>query len=113
GATASQRFSESWATGPRRSAPAVSGTSAASVASAAGSGRGQRPRDPYRRRPDARFAVPVEGNRHTLRWVMAHMTSETARHAGHADISGTNLTAPPVGEPLARAVERSDASLAS
>src|SRR5258708_2798741 len=36
--------------------------------------------------PDARFAVPVEGNRHTLRWVMAHMTSETARHAGHADI---------------------------
>jgi uncharacterized damage-inducible protein DinB len=36
--------------------------------------------------PDARFAVPVEGNRHTLRWVLAHMTSETARHAGHADI---------------------------
>ena len=36
--------------------------------------------------PDARFAVPVEGKRHTLRWVMAHMTSETARHAGHADI---------------------------
>ena len=36
--------------------------------------------------PDARFAVPVGGNRHTLRWVMAHMTSETARHAGHADI---------------------------
>ena len=36
--------------------------------------------------PDARFVVPVEGNRHTLRWVMAHMTSETARHAGHADI---------------------------
>lgn len=35
---------------------------------------------------DARFAVPVEGNRHTLRWVLAHMTSETARHAGHADI---------------------------
>ena len=31
--------------------------------------------------PDARFAVPVDGNRHTLRWVMAHMTSETARHA--------------------------------
>jgi hypothetical protein len=25
-------------------------------------------------------------SRHTLRWVMAHMTSETARHAGHADI---------------------------
>jgi hypothetical protein len=36
--------------------------------------------------PDARFAVPVEGTRHTLRWVLAHMTSETARHAGHADI---------------------------
>ncbi len=36
--------------------------------------------------PDGRFAVPVEGNRFTLRWVMAHMTSETARHAGHADI---------------------------
>ncbi len=36
--------------------------------------------------PDARFAVPVHGNRRTLRWVMAHMTSETARHAGHADI---------------------------
>lgn len=36
--------------------------------------------------PDARTAVPVDGNRHTLRWVMAHMTSETARHAGHADI---------------------------
>ena len=35
---------------------------------------------------DARMAVPVEGNRHTLRWVIAHMTSETARHAGHADI---------------------------
>jgi hypothetical protein len=36
--------------------------------------------------PDARFAVPVDGSRHTLRWVIAHMTSETARHAGHADI---------------------------
>ena len=36
--------------------------------------------------PDGRFVVPVDGNRHTLRWVMAHMTSETARHAGHADI---------------------------
>jgi uncharacterized damage-inducible protein DinB len=36
--------------------------------------------------PDAPVAVPVEGNKHTLRWVMAHMTSETARHAGHADI---------------------------
>jgi hypothetical protein len=36
--------------------------------------------------PETRFAIPVEGNRHTLRWVLAHMTSETARHAGHADI---------------------------
>jgi uncharacterized protein DUF664 len=32
------------------------------------------------------MAVPVDGSRHSLRWVMAHMTSETARHAGHADI---------------------------
>jgi uncharacterized damage-inducible protein DinB len=36
--------------------------------------------------PEAHFVIPVDGNRHTLRWVMAHMTSETARHAGHADI---------------------------
>ena len=36
--------------------------------------------------PDGRFAVPVDGTRHTLRWVLAHMTGETARHAGHADI---------------------------
>jgi len=36
--------------------------------------------------PDARFVIPVDGNHHTLRWVLAHMTSETARHAGHADI---------------------------
>jgi hypothetical protein len=38
------------------------------------------------RGPETRFAIPVDGNRHTLRWVLAHMTSETARHAGHADI---------------------------
>src|SRR5215469_18146894 len=36
--------------------------------------------------PQARFAIPVDGTRHTLRWAIAHMTSETARHAGHADI---------------------------
>ena len=36
--------------------------------------------------PDVRLVVPVDGTRHTLRWVIAHMTSETARHAGHADI---------------------------
>jgi hypothetical protein len=37
-------------------------------------------------RPLAEADLPVDGNRHTLRWVLAHMTSETARHAGHADI---------------------------
>ncbi len=31
-------------------------------------------------------AIPVAGTSHSLRWVLAHMTSETARHAGHADI---------------------------
>jgi uncharacterized damage-inducible protein DinB len=36
--------------------------------------------------PDATVAVPVDGRQQTLRWVIAHMTSETARHAGHADI---------------------------
>jgi hypothetical protein len=36
--------------------------------------------------PDTPVAVPVDGEFHTLRWVLAHMTSETARHAGHADI---------------------------
>jgi hypothetical protein len=36
--------------------------------------------------PDAPFAVPVGGNRHTPRWLLADMTSETVRHAGHADI---------------------------
>lgn len=36
--------------------------------------------------PDERFTIPVDGTHHTLRWVIAHMTSETARHAGHADI---------------------------
>ncbi len=36
--------------------------------------------------PDVRIAIAVEGNHHTLRWILAHMTSETARHAGHADI---------------------------
>lgn len=37
-------------------------------------------------RMDAVVARPVDGQRRTLRWVLAHMTSETARHAGHADI---------------------------
>jgi uncharacterized damage-inducible protein DinB len=29
---------------------------------------------------------PVGDQQRSLRWVLAHMTSETARHAGHADI---------------------------
>lgn len=40
--------------------------------------------------PDTLTAEPVEADggseRRRLRWVLAHMTSETARHAGHADI---------------------------
>ncbi|MGW4810651.1 DinB family protein [Kitasatospora cineracea] len=37
--------------------------------------------------PDAPTATPVvRGEPRSLRWVLAHMTSETARHAGHADI---------------------------
>ena len=28
----------------------------------------------------------VDGRRKTLRWTLAHVTAETARHAGHADI---------------------------
>jgi uncharacterized damage-inducible protein DinB len=36
--------------------------------------------------PQKPVAVPVDGEWLTLRWVLAHMTSETARHAGHADI---------------------------
>ena len=28
----------------------------------------------------------VDGRRKTLRWTIAHVTAETARHAGHADI---------------------------
>jgi hypothetical protein len=35
---------------------------------------------------DARSAHPVAGEPRTLRWVLAHVTSETVRHAGHADI---------------------------
>ena len=35
---------------------------------------------------DALTSVPVGGAPRTVRWVIAHMTSETARHAGHADI---------------------------
>lgn len=36
--------------------------------------------------PEAGTAVPVGDEPRTLRWVLAHVTSETARHAGHADI---------------------------
>lgn len=36
--------------------------------------------------PEATSALTVTGSPRTLRWTMAHMTSETARHAGHADI---------------------------
>jgi uncharacterized damage-inducible protein DinB len=32
------------------------------------------------------MAIPTDEKRHTARWVVAHMTSETVRHAGHADI---------------------------
>lgn len=35
---------------------------------------------------DVRTAQPVDDEPRTLRWVLAHMTSETTRHAGHADI---------------------------
>jgi uncharacterized damage-inducible protein DinB len=35
---------------------------------------------------DVRTAQPVDDAPLTLRWVLAHMTSETVRHAGHADI---------------------------
>jgi uncharacterized damage-inducible protein DinB len=36
--------------------------------------------------PQAPLARRVKGQRLRLRWLLAHMTSETARHAGHADI---------------------------
>ncbi|AGL17231.1 DinB family protein [Actinoplanes sp. N902-109] len=35
---------------------------------------------------EARTAQPVNDKAMTLRWVIAHMTGETVRHAGHADI---------------------------
>jgi uncharacterized damage-inducible protein DinB len=35
---------------------------------------------------DARVQIPIDGEYLTVRWVVAHVTSETARHAGHADI---------------------------
>ena len=36
--------------------------------------------------PGALMAIPIDGMRKSLRWILAHMTTETARHAGHADI---------------------------
>jgi uncharacterized damage-inducible protein DinB len=36
--------------------------------------------------PQALLVKRIDGQRLTLRWLLAHMTSETARHAGHADI---------------------------
>ena len=36
--------------------------------------------------PSAPLAELVNGEQLTLRWLLAHMTTETARHAGHADI---------------------------
>ncbi|HST48556.1 DinB family protein [Jatrophihabitans sp.] len=36
--------------------------------------------------PDARVAVPVDGEYLSMRWVIAHATGEATRHAGHADI---------------------------
>ncbi len=36
--------------------------------------------------PDATAVRFDDGGTHMLRWLLAHMTSETARHAGHADI---------------------------
>jgi uncharacterized damage-inducible protein DinB len=35
---------------------------------------------------EQRTANPVDGEPATVRWVLTHLTSETARHAGHADI---------------------------
>jgi uncharacterized damage-inducible protein DinB len=35
---------------------------------------------------EVRTAHPVADEPRTLRWVLAHVTSETVRHAGHADI---------------------------
>ncbi len=36
--------------------------------------------------PEAPMAIPIDGMSKSLRWILAHMTTETARHAGHADI---------------------------
>jgi hypothetical protein len=35
---------------------------------------------------DQLMAIPTDERRHTVRWTVAHVTTETTRHAGHADI---------------------------
>jgi hypothetical protein len=35
---------------------------------------------------DMSVSRPIDGEHLSVRWVVAHMTSETARHAGHADV---------------------------
>ncbi|MBV9487955.1 MAG: DinB family protein [Frankiaceae bacterium] len=35
---------------------------------------------------DQLMAIPTADRRHSVRWVVAHVTGETTRHAGHADI---------------------------
>ena len=35
---------------------------------------------------DGLTAEPVAGAPRSLRWLIAHMSNETVRHAGHADI---------------------------
>jgi uncharacterized protein DUF664 len=35
---------------------------------------------------DALSVVADDGGHFTLRWIIAHLLEETARHAGHADI---------------------------
>jgi uncharacterized damage-inducible protein DinB len=35
---------------------------------------------------DQPMTIPIDEKRHTARWVVAHLTGETVRHAGHADI---------------------------
>jgi hypothetical protein len=48
--------------------------------------------------PEARFAIPNEGNRHTLRWVLAHMTSETGGTPGTRTCCGSSSMASQAAE---------------
>ncbi len=59
---------------------------------------------PLQRLGRALTAIEVDGHRKTLRWVLAHMTSEVIRHVGHADllreaIDGLTGEDPPQGPP--------------